>query len=430
MALAGGLRGMPRVLPASFALFAASARTVGGVAGAVTGIYACTFIAKEVAPAVPRTIRHRSVHVPLIDIKAQHAALRDEMQAAFAEVLDSGQFILGPHVERFEAQLAQLCGVEHAVGISSGTDALLVSLMALDVGPGDEVIVPSFTFFATASVVSRLGARPVFVDVSPRTLNLDARMLEGAITRATKAVIPVHLFGLPADMGPIMKIARQHRLHVIEDAAQGLGARYDDKAVGSIGDVGCFSFYPTKGLSAMGDAGACVTNDAGLAQRLRQLRVHGSQGGYHFPMIGGNFRLDGVQAALLSVKLPRVEQWIKARRRLAQRYHDAFEELPLSTPFQPEARYHAYNIYTVRLRSGQREALRHHLDAWGIGNRVYYPEPLHLQPCFAELNYKRGMLPMSERAAEEVLSLPMYPEMTDEQQGEVIAAVRDFFAAE
>ncbi|MEX0885656.1 MAG: DegT/DnrJ/EryC1/StrS family aminotransferase [Phycisphaeraceae bacterium] len=356
--------------------------------------------------------------------------MREQMEGAFAEVLESGQFILGPYVERFESQLAAFCGVEHVVGVSSGTDALLAAMMALGIGPGDEVIVPTFTFFATAGAVSRLGARPVFVDVSARTHNLDARMLEGAITRATKAIVPVHLFGLPADMAAIMKIARAHKLWVIEDAAQSLGARHDGRAVGSIGDIGCFSFYPTKGLSAMGDAGACVTNNAELADRLRMLRVHGSDRGYHFPMIGGNFRLDAVQAALLSVKMPHLDSWIRSRRRLANRYHHNFEDVPLSTPFEPDARFHAFNQYTVRLRGGQREALRHHLDACGIGNRVYYPLPLHLQPCFTELNYKRGMLPTAERAAGEVLSLPMYPEMTEQQQDEVIAAVRDFFAAE
>ncbi|MEX0653573.1 MAG: DegT/DnrJ/EryC1/StrS family aminotransferase [Phycisphaeraceae bacterium] len=368
--------------------------------------------------------------VPLIDLDDQHQALTEPLQDAFARVLRSGQFILGPFVEQFERELADYCQVEHAIGVSSGTDALLASLMALDIGPGDEVITTAFTFFATAGCITRLGAKPVFVDIVPRTYNIDVDALEGALTRHTKAIIPVHLFGLPANLGPIRDFAREHNLHLIEDAAQALGARYDDQPVGGIGDLGCFSFYPTKGLPALGDGGAIVTNDSQLAEKLRMLRVHGSDRGYHFPLVGGNFRLDALQAALLSVKLPYLDQWIARRRDIADRYGRKFEALPMTTPFEPDVRFHVYNQYTVRIRGGQREAVRHHLDACSVGTRVYYPSPLHLQPCYENLNYHAGAFPAAEKACEEVLSLPIYPEMTDAQQDEVIAAVRDFFKAE
>ncbi|MFA9477062.1 DegT/DnrJ/EryC1/StrS family aminotransferase [Phycisphaerales bacterium AB-hyl4] len=368
--------------------------------------------------------------VPLIDLADQHELLREPLEAAFAEVLASGQFILGPYVEKFERELAEYCQVEHAIGVSSGTDALLVALMALDIGPGDEVITTPFTFFATAGCISRVGAKPVFVDIVPRTYNLDVEQIEGALTRQTKAIIPVHLFGLPANMGPINDLAKANNLAVIEDAAQALGARYDDKPVGSIGDVGCFSFYPTKSVPALGDGGAVVTNDAKLADKIRMLRVHGSDRGYHFPLIGGNFRLDAIQAAVLSIKLKHLNGWVERRREIADRYGRKFEDLAMTTPFEPDVRFHAYNQYTVRVRGGQREAVRHHLDACGIGTRVYYPEPVHLQPCYTDLNYRPGNLPAAEAACEEVLSLPIYPEMTNAQQDEVVAAVREFFKAE
>ncbi|HEX7009266.1 MAG TPA: DegT/DnrJ/EryC1/StrS family aminotransferase [Phycisphaeraceae bacterium] len=368
--------------------------------------------------------------VPLLDLNRQHTELMPLLRGAFERVVESGQFILGPFVEEFEQKLAQHCGVQRAIGVASGTDALLVALMAIGVGPGDEVITTPFTFFATAGCIARLGAKPVFVDINPRTYLIDVDAIEGAITPATKAIIPVHLFGLPADMGPIMELARAHKLRVIEDAAQALGARYQGKPVGSIGDVGCFSFYPTKVLPAMGDAGACTTNDEELAQRISVLRVHGSDGGYHFPHIGGNFRLDALHAAMLSVKLNHLESWIQQRRALADRYGRKLETLPVGTPFEPEVRYHVYNNYTVRLRGGAREGVRHHLQACGIGSRVYYPLPLHLQPCFAHLGYQPGSMPVAEQAAQEVLSLPIFPEMTEAEQDQVIAAIRDFFKAE
>lgn len=368
--------------------------------------------------------------VPLIDLSQQHENLKAELLDAFTRVLDSGQFILGPFVEEFEKDLAAYCQTRHAIGVSSGTDALLVAMMAMGIGPGDEVITTPFTFFATAGCIARLGAKPVFVDINPRTFGLSIEAIEGAITPATKAIIPVHLFGLSANMGPIMELAKANDLWVIEDAAQSMGAQYEGNPVGSIGHVGCLSFYPTKNLPTLGDAGACVTNDDELAEKIRMLRVHGSDRGYHFPHIGGNFRIDAIHAALLTVKLKHLPAWIQRRRQIADRYGRKMENFPLSTPFEPEVRSHVFNNYTVRIRGGQREAVRHHLDAVGIGNRVYYPEPLHLQPCFEYLNYKPGSLPVAEEAAGQVLSLPIYPEMTDQQQDEVIAAIADFFRAE
>lgn len=368
--------------------------------------------------------------VPLIDLHQQHQDLLPELRETFERVVDSGQFILGPFTETFERALASKCGARHAIGVSSGTDALLLAMMALGIGPEDEVITTPFTFVATAGSIARLGARPVFVDIDPTTYNIEVEEIAGAITARTKAIIPVHLFGLPVDMGPLMDLARRENLHVIEDAAQAVGARDGDTAVGAIGDVGCFSFYPTKNLPAMGDAGAVTTNDDALAEKLRMLRVHGADQGYHFPLIGGNFRIDAMHAAMLSVKLERLDGWIERRRELANRYGRKLESVPVSTPFEPEALYHVYNNYTIRVRGGQREALRHHLDASGIGNRVYYPIALHRQPAFAYLGYGPGSLPRAETACEQVLSLPLYPEMTDEQQDEVIGAVREFFKAE
>ncbi len=368
--------------------------------------------------------------VPLIDLSQQHQQLDRELKDAFARVVSSGGFILGEFVDRFEAELGEYLGAKHVIGLSSGTDALLVAMMAMDIGPGDEVIVPPFTFFCTASCVARLGATPVFVDISPRSFNLDPDHLEAAITEKTKAIIPVHLFGLPAKMPEILEIANRRGLRVIEDCAQAMGATLGGKRVGTFGDVGCFSFYPTKNLPALGDAGALCTDDAGLAEKVRMLRVHGSDKGYHYPLIGGNFRLDAMHAALLSVKLPHLEGWLERRRKIAARYTAALEDVPASTPVDPPPRRHVYNNYTIRVRSGGRDSLMAHLAAKGIGARVYYPIPLHLQPCFAEAGYARGRFPVAEASAEEVLSLPIYPEMTDKQADEVIAAVRDYFRAE
>ena len=368
--------------------------------------------------------------VPLLDLTPQHAPLLPQLCDAFERVAKSGQFILGQFVEQFEGQLADYCQVEHAIGVSSGTDALLVSLMALDIGPGDEVITSPFTFFATAGAIARVGAKPVFVDIFPRTFNLMVEAMDRAITRKTKAIMPVHMFGLPAHMDPIMKIAQEHGLAVIEDAAQAIGARHNDRPVGSIGNVGCLSFFPSKNLGTLGDAGACLTNDGELAQRIRNLRNHGTSDGVSYPHVGGNFRLDALQAALLSVKLPHIDTWTQQRRDHAVRYGELLEDLPVGTPFEAEHRHHVYNQYTIRIHGGARDALERHLQRFDIGCRVYYPLPLHLQPCFAGLGYERGSCPHSEEAADEVLSIPVFPELTDQQQDQVIESLREFFISE
>mgnify|MGYP006276659345 CR=1 FL=1 len=370
--------------------------------------------------------------VPLLDLSRQHDALKPQFSEVFEGVLDTGGFILGPYVERFEADLARYVKATHALGVSSGTDALLVALMALGVGPGDEVITTPFTFFSTAGSIARLGAKPVFVDINPQTYNLQVESIEGAITERTKAIVPVHLFGLPADMNRILKIAEAYRLYVVEDAAQAIGASIDGRPVGSIGHVGTWSFYPTKNLSAMGDAGAVTTHDGELAARMAMLRNHGLESDYTFRRIGGNFRLDGIQAGVLRVKLQHIEQYNEARRRHAAYYDTEFERLPLGTPFEVPSRRHVYHQYTVRVHGGanQRQALQEHLAACGIGTRVYYEKPLHLQPCFEHLGYRRGSLPEAERAADEVLSLPVFPEMTRPEQDEVIEAVVEFFQSD
>lgn len=365
--------------------------------------------------------------VPLLDLSQQHEQLRTKLRQTFDEVLTSGKYILGPYVEAFEEQLAQYTHTRHCIGVASGTDALLVAMMAMGIGPGDEVITTPFTFFCTAGCISRLGAKPVFVDIKPRTYNIDVDQIEAAITGATKAIIPVHLFGLPANMDPIMKVARAHNLKVIEDAAQALGARHNDRPVGSIGDCGTVSFYPSKNLAGFGDGGAVTTNDDELADRLRQLRNHGTSDGIHYPNIGGNFRLDALQAALLSVKLPYLDGWADQRREHADRYGQLLEQEPLGTPFEAEQRHHVYNQYTVRVHAGMRDGLRKHLDACEIGNRIYYPVPLHRQPCYEKLGYGPGSLPIAEEAAEQVLSIPVYPEMTHDQQDAVVQGIREFF---
>lgn len=368
--------------------------------------------------------------VPLIDLGRQHQPLMNEIRDAFERIVQKSAFILGEEVDRFEQALAEYAGAKHAIGVTSGTDALLMALMALDIGPGDEVITTPFTFFATAGSIARVGAKPVFVDINPRTYNLQWEAIEGAITDKTKAIMPVHLFGLSAQMDRIMEIADKHGLKVIEDAAQALGARFNDHKVGAMGDIGCYSFYPTKNLAAMGDAGAVVTNDDQLAERLKRIRVHGMDRADHFPEIGGNFRLDAFKAAVLALKLPLLDEYCRQRRAHADRYGQQLEALPIGTPFEAEERYHVYNQYTIRVHGGAREALGHHLSACGVGNRVYYSIPLHLQPCFAHLGQGKGSLPNAEEAAEEVLSIPVFPEMTHDEQEQVIAAIREFGRAE
>jgi dTDP-4-amino-4,6-dideoxygalactose transaminase len=374
---------------------------------------------------------HKQAHaVPLLDLQGQYAPLMHEMHRGIEQVMASGQWILGPHVRQFEQNLAAYCGTAEAIGMSSGTDALLASLMAMDIGPGDEVITTPFTFFSTASSIARVGAKPVFVDIDPRTCNIEVESLEGAIGAQTKAILPVHMYGLAAEMNQIEQLAKRYGLWVIADAAQALGGWCGDRRVGSMGHVSCVSFYPTKVLPAIGDAGACLTNDPELAERLRRIRGHGLSEDYTFTEIGGNFRIDALHAAMLDVKLPHLDQWAEGRRRVAERYNRQLEDLPVATPLEAEGRHHIYNYYTIRVRGHVRDTLQQHLDACGIGTRIYYPRPLHLQPCFQYLGYQRGNFPEAETAAKDVLSLPIFPHMTAEQQEQVIEAVRDFYFAE
>ena len=361
--------------------------------------------------------------VPLLDINRGNAPLRNEILAALAKVVDSGKFLFGPDVQQLEKSLAQWCGTQHAVACASGSDALSLALMALDIGEGDEVIVPSFTFFATASAVWRLNAKPVFVDIDPRTFNIDPDRIEEALTPATKAIIPVHLFGQCADMDAINDIAQRHSLWVIEDAAQAIGAKHRGRPAGSLGHIGCLSFYPTKNLGGMGDGGMLTTNDAPLAERLRLFAAHGMSPRYHHKVIGINSRLDTLQAAVLNVKLTRLAQWTEQRQAHAARYDQLLKSrlgtsIPL--PQTDSACEHVWNQYTIRIPGHRRDAVKAQLAQAGIGSEVYYPVPLHQQECFRSLGYGPGTLPETERAAAEVLSLPVFPEMTTAEQDLVV----------
>jgi dTDP-4-amino-4,6-dideoxygalactose transaminase len=350
--------------------------------------------------------------VPLLDLKAQYATIKDEVLVAVGEVLDSQVCILGPKVAELEERVARLSDCQFGVGVSSGSDALLASLMAFGIGPGDEVITTSFTFFATAGCISRTGAVPVFVDIEPRTYNLDATKIEAAISSRTKAIIPVHLYGQMCDMDPIMEIAARHNLYVIEDAAQAISATYKGRKAGSIGNAGCFSFFPSKNLGGAGDGGMIVTNDAGLHERLVVLRAHGSKPKYYHKFVGGNFRLDPLQAAILLVKLPHLGAWSDARRRNASYYDRAFAGSCIQTPWISPDCVSIFNQYVIRVPD--RDALVEALKQAGIGAEVYYPVPLHQQECFAGKCRTGGTLSESEAAARSVLALPIYPELTDE----------------
>jgi dTDP-4-amino-4,6-dideoxygalactose transaminase len=365
------------------------------------------------------------MNVKLLDLQAQYLPLRQEIRRAIDEVCDAQALILGPHVEGFERSLAEYCGTKHAIGISSGTDALLCSLMAMGVGPGDEVICPSFTFFATAGSIARLGAVPVFAEIDPRTFNIDPSRIEEKVTPRTKAIMPVHLFGQAARMEPINEIARRRGLLVIEDAAQAIGAKRNGRRACALGFAGCLSFYPTKNLGAFGDAGAICTSDDAFAEKCRLLRVHGSGHQYHHKMIGGMFRLAAIQAAVLSVKLKHLESWHEARRRHAQLYDQLFKGSKVVTPLIEDGNWSVYNQYVVRVPN--RDRVKQRLADRGIGTGVYYPIPLHLQDCFAYLGGKPGDLPESERACNEVLALPVYPELPEEHvryvAKELLAAV-------
>jgi dTDP-4-amino-4,6-dideoxygalactose transaminase len=361
--------------------------------------------------------------IPLLDLQGQYAPLRDELLAAIARVCDSQRFIGGPEVEGLEREIAAYLGVQHAVGLSSGTDALLVALMALGVGPGDEVITPTFSFFATAGCVSRLGARPVLVDIDPLTYNMDPVAASAAITPRTRAMIPVHLYGQCAEMDPVLADAARRGIAVIEDAAQAIGARYKGRAAGSMGKAGCFSFFPSKNLGAFGDAGLLTTNDDALAHEVRLLRNHGAEPKYFHKRIGGNFRLDALQAAVLRVKLPHLDRWTALRRANADRYDALFADarVPVTVPFRAGGRDHIFNQYVIRVP--RRDAVRARLEASGVGTEIYYPVPFHLQECFTPLGYKAGDFPAAEAAAAETLALPIYGELTEAQQREVVQAV-------
>ena len=362
--------------------------------------------------------------VPLLDLKAQYLPLREQMLESITRVCDSQRFILGPETEALERDLAGLVGVPDAIGVSSGTDAILVALMALGIGPGDEVITSTYSFFATAGCVVRVGARPVLVDIDPETFNLDPRAVEAAITPRTKAIMPVHLYGQCADMDEIMAIATRAGLPVIEDACQSIGATYRGRQAGSFGTAGCFSFFPSKNLGAFGDGGLVTVTDAEFGKKIRLLRGHGAERRYYHQQVGGNFRIDELQSAVLRVKLPHLDAWTRGRQTNADRYRALFAARGLDEVKMPVARTdrtHIYNQFIIRLP--KRDEVKAHLQASGIGCEVYYPVPFHLQECFQDLGYAPGAFPQAEAAASDSLALPIYGELTEGQQAEVVNAI-------
>ncbi len=365
------------------------------------------------------------MQVPLLDLKAQYATIKDEITQAISEVCESQYFALGPAVAEFEKRIAAYCDSKHAIGVSSGTDALLVSLMALGVKPGDEVITTPFTFFSTAGSVVRLGAKPIFVDVDPDSYNIDPSAIEEKITEKTRVIIPVHLFGQAAQMKPIEELARQHNFAVIEDAAQAIGAIQDGVMCGNFGDCGCFSFYPTKNLGGFGDGGLVTTNRDDLAEQIRVLRDHGQHPRYFYKIIGGNFRLDGIQGAVLTVKLAHLDEWNEKRRQNAAIYDGIFADSPVKIPKIETNNVSIYHQYTVTVP--ERDQLQKFLSENHIGSAVFYPKPLHVQDCFSELGYKPGDLPIAERLSNEVLSLPIYPELVPDQIEYVAKTVLKFY---
>jgi dTDP-4-amino-4,6-dideoxygalactose transaminase len=366
--------------------------------------------------------------VPLLDLDAQYRPLRDELLAAITRVCDSQRFIMGPEIDALERELAAMLGIRHAIAVSSGTDALLLALMTLDIGPGDEVVTTPYSFFATAGCVVRVGARPVLVDIDPVTFNIDPGLAAAAITPRTKAIMPVHLFGLSADLDPIMDAANRAGVPVIEDAAQAIGSTYKSRPLGGVGALGCFSFFPSKNLGAFGDAGLLTANDDRLAEKARLLRTHGMKPKYHHHLVGANFRMDAMQAAVLRVKAPHLDGWTEGRRRNAARYRTLFREAGLDgaigLPVEPPDRRHIFNQFVIR--TPERDGLKRHLDEQGIGNEIYYPIPFHLQPCFTNLGHRRGDFPHSERAANDSLAIPIYGELTEAQQRTVVSTIAQF----
>ncbi|NMF61273.1 DegT/DnrJ/EryC1/StrS family aminotransferase [Brasilonema octagenarum] len=367
--------------------------------------------------------------VPAFDIKQQYTIIEAEVSAAVLEVLASGRYIGGPIVAGFEQQFAAYIGVTECVTCNSGTDALFLALKALNIGAGDEVITTPFTFIATAEVISAVGAKPVFVDIDETTFNLDVNQVAAAITRQTKAVIPVHLFGQPVDMAALMNVAKAHNLVVIEDCAQSTGANWVGQKVGSIGHIGCFSFYPTKNLGACGDGGAITTNDPEIAARLRFLKEHGQKNRYLCEEIGVNSRLDAMQAAILQIKLRYLDFWNNQRRQVAVRYHQYLNQIPgLIVPQELAGGMGVWNQYTIRVQDNKRDSIQSLLQQRGVNTMIYYPRPLHLQPVYENLGYKDGQLPVAQQASQEVLSLPMFPELSEEQQNHVIYSLKDCLA--
>lgn len=365
------------------------------------------------------------MQVPLLDLKTQFESIEQEVMPRIHEVCRSQMCCLGPAVFQFEKQIAQYCSAQNAIGVSSGSDAILISLMAIDIGPGDEVIVPSFTFFATAGAVARLGAVPVFADIDPQTFNIDPASVEQKITPKTKAVIPVDLYGQIAKIKPLMELAEKHNFTVIEDSAQSIGAIQDGKKAGTIGHIGCFSFYPTKNLGAFGDGGMVVTDNADIAQKLKTLRDHGQSPRYHYKLIGGNFRLDGIQGAVLSTKLQHLDQWNSKRQNNAKLYDELLADSPVQTPKIENGNISTYNQYTIK--APDRDKLQKHLAENQIGAAIYYPLGLHMQQCFAELGYKQGDFPETEKACQQVLSLPVAPELNEQQLRYTAQTILDFY---
>lgn len=368
--------------------------------------------------------------IPPFDLTRQNRLLHDELISVISEVIEKGHFILGENVDALEEEIARLCGVRFGIGVANCSDALYLALLACGIGPGDEVITTPFTFFATGGAIARTGAKPVFCDIDPVTYNIDPHRIEPLITERTKAILPVHLYGQPADMDPIIAIAEEHDLYVIEDAAQAIGATYKGRPVGSLGDVACISFFPTKNLGAFGDGGMVVTDDLDIADRVRILRVHGARKKYHSEILGCNSRLDEIQAAILRLKLQHLSTWTEKRRRIAKLYMELLESCPLfrsrnlRLPEEAPGTFHVYHQFTIAV--ADRERLRAHLDENGIGSAVYYPVPLHLQGAFSALGYKFGDFPEAERASKEVLSLPMFPELTDDEVYRVAEVIREF----
>jgi len=373
---------------------------------------------------------HEPVNVPALNLKAQYQSIRDEIEPVVREILESQMFVLGPEVTRLEAEVADYCGAASGIGCASGSDALLLPLLAIDIGLGDEVITTPYTFFATAGSIWRTGAKPVFVDIEPDTFNIDPVRIEAAITPRTKAIIPVHLFGQVAEMGPIQEIARRHGLTVLEDAAQAIGSAYHGTRAGTLGDVAAFSFYPSKNLGGFGDGGMVTTNHPQLARRITRLRVHGMEPKYHHHEVGFNSRLDAFQAAVLRVKLRHLDAWTSLRRDVANRYRNLFashglEEM-VGLPIERQGNFHVYNQFVIRVPATLRDSLRDYLTARKIGSEIYYPIPLHLQVCFASLGHKPGDFPHSEAAARETIALPIYAELTDAEQRYVVGSIRQF----